>query len=132
MSSYNKVICQGNLTRDPEMKYLPAGTPICTFGIAMNHTYKQNDEKKDEVCYLDVVVFGKFAEVCQKYLVKGQSVLADGRLRQRRWHDKDTNTPRSKHELIAEKVNFGPKANGSPAPAGQEQEPPVDEGEIPF
>jgi single-strand DNA-binding protein len=132
MSSYNRFIGMGNLTRDPETKYTPNGAAVCTFGIAMNHTYKQGEEKKEEVCYLDVVVFGKFAEACQKYLSKGQGVLVDGRIRQRRWNDKESGTPRSKHELIAEKVQFMPKKDRGEAPAPDASEPAVEDGEIPF
>jgi single-strand DNA-binding protein len=133
MSSYNRFIGMGNLTRDPETKYTPNGVAVCTFGVAMNHKYIQGTEKKEEVCYLDAVVFGKFSDVCQKYLTKGQGVLVDGRLRQRRWNDKATGVPRTKMELIVEKVLFLSKSsNGS----GQASEPgeatPVDDGEIPF
>ena len=133
--SFNKVIVLGNLTRDPETRYSPAGLEICTFGLAMNHKYKQGEETKEEVCYLDVIVFGKFALVCQKYLIKGQGALVEGRLRQRRWEDKETHAPRSKHELIAAGVQFMPKKQGSGSGGqGAEEDagPPVDEGDIPF
>jgi single-strand DNA-binding protein len=132
MSSYNRFIGMGNLTRDPETKYTPNGAAVCSFGVAMNHKYKQNTETKEEVCYLDVVVFGKFADVCQKYLTKGQGVLFDGRIRQRRWNDKETGSPRTKYELIAEKVQFMPKKDHNTAVPEQDEAPPVGDGEIPF
>jgi single-strand DNA-binding protein len=133
MNSYNKFIGLGNLTRDPETRYTPSGTAICTFGIAMNHKYKQGDETKDEVCYLDVIVFGKYADVCQKYLTKGQGVLVEGRIRQRRWSEKESGAPRAKHELIASAVNFMPKKQGEAAGSQYPiEEPPMDEGPIPF
>ncbi len=132
MTSFNKFIGLGNLTRDPETKYTPNGAAVCSFGIAMNHSYKQDNEKKEEVCYLDVIVFGKFADVCQKYLTKGQGALVEGRMRQRRWNDKETQTPRSKHELIASSVVFMPKKDHASAPESPGSEPPVEEGEIPF
>ena len=132
MTSFNKFIGLGNLTRDPEMKYTPNGMAVCSFGLAMNHKYKQDGEAKEEVCYLDVIVFGKFADVCQKYLTKGQGALVEGRMRQRRWNDKDSGAPRSKHELIASSVVFMPKKDQGLAPGQSEAEPSVDEEGIPF
>lgn len=137
MSSYNRFIGLGNLTRDPETKYTPQGMPVCTFGMAMNHKYRAGSETKEEVCYMDIVVFGKFGEVCQKYLSKGQGVLVDGRLRQQRWNDKETNTPRTKYVVMAEKVQFLPKkqAHGDVPSNVQDTFPDaemVGEGDIPF
>ncbi len=132
MTSFNKFIGLGNLTRDPETRFTPKGIAICSFGIAMNHKYKQGPETKEEVCYLDVIVFGKYAETCQKYLEKGQGILVEGRMRQRRWETDDGQT-RNKHELIASQIQFMPKKDGghasSPDPG---PEPPMDEGEVPF
>lgn len=136
MSSYNKVIQLGNLTRDPEVRYTPGGTAVASFAIAVNRRYKQGDEVKDEVSYFDVVAFGKTAENCGQYLNKGDSVLIDGRLQQRRWDDKETGQKRSKVEIVAQTVTFMPKRNTggqTGAGAGAEPEPPVDDdGTIPF
>jgi single-strand DNA-binding protein len=139
MNSFNKVILLGNLTRDPEVRYTPSGTAVASFAIAVNRKYKQGEETKDEVSYIDIVVFGKTAENCGQYLNKGDAILVEGRLQQRRWDDKDSGQKRSKVEVVAQVVNFMPKRTGG-GPSGQsskqEHEPmpeqPVDEGEIPF
>jgi single-strand DNA-binding protein len=139
MNSFNKVILLGNLTRDPEVRYIPSGTAVASFAIAVNRKYKQGEETKDEVSYIDIVVFGKTAENCGQYLNKGDAILVEGRLQQRRWDDKDSGQKRSKVEVVAQVVNFMPKRTGG-GPSGQsskqEHEPmpeqPVDEGEIPF
>ncbi len=137
MTSFNKVILLGNLTRDPEVRYTPNGIAVASFALAINRKYKQGDETKEEVSYIDIVVFGKQAESCGQYISKGDAVLIDGRLQQRRWDDKETGQKRSKVEVVAQSVNFMPKrasaghggAQGHPEPA---PEAPVDEGEIPF
>ncbi len=137
MTSFNKVILLGNLTRDPEVRYTPNGIAVASFAIAVNRKYKQGDETKEEVSYIDIVVFGKQAESCGQYIGKGDSVLIDGRLQQRRWDDKDTGAKRSKIEVVAQSVNFMPKRSSSGQAGGNAQpepapEAPVDEGEIPF
>ncbi len=137
MTSFNKVILLGNLTRDPEVRYTPNGIAVASFAIAVNRKYKQGEETKEEVSYIDIVVFGKQAESCGQYINKGDAVLIDGRLQQRRWDDKETGQKRSKVEVVAQSVNFMPKrqsaghagGQGHPEPA---PEAPVDEGEIPF
>jgi single-strand DNA-binding protein len=119
MASFNKVILMGNLTRDPEIRYTPSGTPVATLGLAVNRRYKQGEELKDEVCYIDVVVFGKQAEHCGQYLNKGHGVIVDGRLQQRRW-ETDDGQKRSKHEVVAQTINFLPKRpeqSGAGAPS---------------
>ncbi len=108
MTSFNKTILMGNLTKDPEIRYTPSGTAVANFGLAVNHRYKQGDEMKDEVCFVDIVVFGKQAENCGQYLSKGQGVIIDGRLQQRRW-ESDDGQKRSKHEVVAQSVQFLPK-----------------------
>ncbi len=143
MASFNKVILMGNLTKDPEIRYTPSGTPVATFGLAVNRRYKQGEELKDEVCYIDIVVFGKQAEHCGQYLGKGHGVIVDGRLQQRRW-ETDDGQKRSKHEVVAQTINFLPKrpdqsAAGGAAGAGksapasdvQSQEEFVDQ-DVPF
>ena len=135
--SFNKVILLGNLTRDPEVRFIPSGTAVASFAIAVNRKYKQGDEMKEEVSYIDIVVFGKTAENCGNYVKKGDSVLIEGRLQQRRWDDKDSGQKRSKVEVVAQTVNFMPKRQGAGVAAGA-QEPelpapdPVEEGDIPF
>ena len=137
MTSFNKVILLGNLTRDPEVRYTPNGIAVASFAIAVNRKYKQGDETKEEVSYIDIVVFGKQAESCGQYINKGDAVLIDGRLQQRRWDDKESGQKRNKIEVVAQSVNFMPKRSSSgkgggdshPEPAA---EPPVDESDIPF
>lgn len=108
---FNKVIFVGNLTRDPELRYSAQGTPICNFGLAVNSKVKQNTEWKEEVLFIDVVVFGKQAEPCGQYLSKGKQTLVEGRLRERRW-EKD-GQQRSKFEVLAQSVRFlGPAGGG--------------------
>ena len=138
MNSFNRVILLGNLTRDPEVRYIPSGTAVASFAIAVNRRYKQGEEMKDEVSYIDIVVFGKTAENCGQYLNKGDAILVEGRLQQRRWDDKDSGQKRSKVEVVAQTVNFMPKRSGQGTGAGGKHdqepapEPPVDEGDIPF
>ena len=112
MNGYNKVILMGNLTKDPEIRYTPNGTAVANFSIAVNRRYKVNGEVKDEVSYLDIVVFGKQAENCGQYINKGDSILVEGRLQQRRWESED-GQKRSKIEIVAQSVQFMSKKQGS-------------------
>jgi len=102
---FNKVILVGNLTRDPEVRYTPQGTSVCNFGIAVNRKYKVDDVIKEEVTFINVVVFGKQAETCGQYLSKGRTVLVEGRLQERRWETED-GQKRSRHEVVAHNVRF--------------------------
>lgn len=140
MASFNKVILMGNLTKDPEIRYTPSGTAVASFSLAVNRRYKQGEELKDEVCYVDIVVFGKQAENCGQYLNKGNGVIVDGRLQQRRW-ETDDGQKRSKHEVVAQSINFLPKrpdqSVGSPSAAakGQPADAPAEEfadNDVPF
>lgn len=119
MAGFNKVILVGNLTKNPEVRYTPSGTPVTSFGLAVNRRFRQADDLKEEVCYIDIVVFGKQAEHCGQYLSKGNGVIVDGRLQQRRWETED-GQKRSKHEVVAQTVTFLPKrpdSGGEPLPA---------------
>jgi single-strand DNA-binding protein len=102
---FNKIILIGNLTRDPEMRYTPQGTSVCNFGIAVNRKYKQAEEMKEEVLFINVVVFGKQADTCGQYLNKGSSVLVEGSLKENRW-ETDEGQKRSRHEVVAQSVRF--------------------------
>ncbi len=108
MVSFNKVILIGNLTKDPEVRYTPSGTTVANFRLAVNHRYRQGEEQKEEVCYVDIVVFGKQAESCGQYLHKGQGAIVDGRLQERRWETED-GQKRSKYEVVAQSVRFLPR-----------------------
>ena len=83
MAGFNKVILMGNLTRNPELRYTPSGTPVASFGLAVSRRFKQGEELKEEVCFVDIVVFGKQAEHCGQYLSKGNGAIIEGRLQQR-------------------------------------------------
>jgi single-strand DNA-binding protein len=101
---YNKVILIGNLTKDPELRYTPQGTPVATFRLAVNYRYKQGDDMKQETTFIDIVVFGKQANSCGQYLSKGSSALVEGRLQERRWESEGQQ--RSKFEVVAQSVKF--------------------------
>jgi single-strand DNA-binding protein len=119
---YNKVILIGNLTKDPELRYTPQGTPVTSFRLAVNYRYKHSDEMKQDTVFIDIVVFGKQAESCSKYLNKGSSALVEGRLQERRWEHEGQQ--RSKFEIIAQSVRFLSKK-------GAQQEPDIDGGAAP-
>ena len=95
----------GNLTRDPELRYTPGGQAVCDIGIAINRKYTANGQDKEEVCFVDIVVWAKQAESCSKYLRKGSSVLVEGRLQYDTWEDKD-GKKRSRLRVTAERVQF--------------------------
>ncbi|MDP2921328.1 MAG: single-stranded DNA-binding protein [Candidatus Omnitrophota bacterium] len=119
MASLNKVFMMGNLTRDPELRYVPSGAPVATFGLAVNRTYvTQHGDKKDEVCFVRVVVFGKQAESCSQYLTKGRPVFIEGRLQYRAWEQ--DGQKRSTLDIVADRVQFlGAPPGGKPG-AGPE------------
>lgn len=106
MANLNKVFLMGNLTRDPELRYIPGGTAVTTFNLAINYSYKmQTGEQKEEVCFVKVVVWGKQAESCSQYLSKGRPVFVEGRLIYRSWEDKDGNK-KNTLEVRADRVQF--------------------------
>lgn len=133
MANYNKVILMGNLTRDPELRYTPAGKAVANFSIAVNRKYRVDDQLKEETDFFDIVVFGKQAENCSEYLRKGRPVLVDGRLQQRRW-ETDEGQKRSKVEVVAMIVQFlGSRGQDNARPASGGGDPPeFDDSDIPF
>ena len=116
----NKAMIYGNLTRDPEMKALPSGMQVCTFSLATNRTYNDRDGKRQEaVDYHNITVFGKTAENCAKYLLKGASAYVEGSLRTNSWEKDGVKQYRT--EIIADRVQFGPKGGnvgGGSTPQG--------------
>ena len=105
MASLNRVFLMGNLTRDPELRYIPSGTAVASFGLAINTTYSTPaGEKKEDVCFVRVVVWGKQGENCAQYLAKGRPVFVEGRLIYRSW-EKDGQT-RTTLEVRADRVQF--------------------------
>ena len=117
MASFNKVVLVGNLTRDPELRYTPKGTAIAKIGLAVNRVWtNEAGEKKEEVTFVDVDVFGRTAENVGQYMRKGRPILIEGRLKLDQWDDKQTGQKKSKLGVVAETVQF----LGSPAGAGGE------------
>lgn len=144
MSSFNKVILVGNLTRDPELRYTPKGTAIAKIGLAVNRVWTtEAGEKKEEVTFVDVDVFGRTAENVGQYMRKGRPILIEGRLKLDQWDDKQTGQKKSKLGVAAETVQFlgsndsapqGRKPiNTSPdAPASNSETAPRETDEPPF
>lgn len=123
----NKAIVIGNLTRDPELRSLPSGVKVCSFAVATNRVWKdKNGAKQEDTQYHNVVVFGTQAENVGQYLHKGNSVLVEGRMQTRSWDGQD-GKKQYRTEIVAERVQFGPKggfastsapASGAPASQG--------------
>jgi single-strand DNA-binding protein len=153
MASFNKVILLGNLTRDPEVRYTPKGSAVCDLGIAINRSYTlDSGEKREEVTYVDVVLWARLAEIAGEYLKKGRPIFIEGRLQLDTWDDKQSGQKRSKLRVIGETMQLlggrppgagGAAAEGaeparesppskpaSPPKAGAAAEP--DDDEIPF
>jgi len=130
-STYNKIIVVGHLTRDPVRRSTPQGMTVTTLSVATNHRYATADGTHEEVCFLDVTVFGRQADATYTYLHKGSKVLIDGRLRQQHWET--DGQKRSKHDVVAERVNFmdAPTPEAGGAAEGEEIAEDV-EDEIPF
>lgn len=114
MASYNRIIMMGNLTRDPELKQLSSGQSVCRFSLASSRQYKnrQSGATTQEVCFVDVDVWGPQADVCKQYLSKGKPALVEGRLKLDSWQDADGNK-RSKHSIVADRVTFLSAGAGS-------------------
>ena len=105
-ASLNRVLLIGNLTRDPELRYLPSGQAVATFTLAVNRVYNsQTGEKKEDTCFIRIVVWGRRAEVSNEYLRKGSPVFIEGRLQSRTWEAQD-GTKRSSIEVVANSVQF--------------------------
>jgi single-strand DNA-binding protein len=125
-ASLNRVFLMGNLTRDPELRYVPSGTAVASFTIAVNRVYNSAaGERKEETCFIRVVVWGRRAEVCGEYLSKGSPVFVEGRLRTRNWETPD-GQKRSATEVIAANIQFLRSAKGAPPqePAMENQAAP--------
>jgi len=107
MASFNKVILIGNITREIEVKHTPKGTAVTKVGLAVNRTWRtESGEKKEEVTFLDVDIFGRTAENVAQYCRKGSPLMVEGRLKLDQWDDKQTNQKRSKLGVVAETVQF--------------------------
>jgi single-strand DNA-binding protein len=127
MAGFNRVILLGNLTRDPQLRYLPNNTAVCDFGLALNRTWRDRDgNQREEVCFVDCSAFARPAEVINQYMSKGRQLLVEGRLKFDTWTGQDGQR-RSKLSVVVENFQFVGPREGSPAGgdygAGGEDEP---------
>ena len=116
MASFNKVLLMGNLTRKPELRYTPGGQAVCDIGLAVNRRYSVNGQDKEEVCFVDIVVWAKQAEACSEYLFKGSSLFVEGRLQLDMWESKEGQR-RSRLRVVAQRVQFLGRPRGEKAAA---------------
>jgi len=142
MASYNKVILMGNLTRDPQLRYLPNQTAVAEFGLACNRKFKgQNGEDREEVTFVDCTAWARTAEVINEYFKKGRPIFVEGRLKYDTWEDKQGGGKRHKLTVVVENFQFvggrneGGEGAKSPAAAeGQGAKPQAAAGaaDVPF
>ena len=130
MASFNRVILLGNLTRDPELRYLASGMAVTDIGLAVNDRRKNaNGEWVEETTFVDVTLWGRTAEVASEYLSKGSPVLIEGRLKMDSWEDKQTGQKRSKLKVVGERMQMlgakgqGGAEGGGPRPAARQTAP---------
>jgi single-strand DNA-binding protein len=125
MASYNKVMLMGNLTRDPQLRYIPSNNmPVVDFGIAMNRKFKgANGEEREEVTFVDISAFSKTAELINQYFTKGKPIFIEGRLKLDQWEDKNGGGKRSKVSVVCENFQFIGGRDGGGAGAGGGYEP---------
>lgn len=124
----NRAILAGNLTRDPELRSLPSGAKVASFSVATNRVWKdQSGAKQEATDFHNIVVFGRQAETTAQYLKKGQTVIVEGRIQTRSWDAQD-GTKKYRTEIVADRVQFGPKAGGG---AGSAQGAPEPSGAAP-
>lgn len=111
----NKVFIIGNLTRDVDLRATPGGMPVATLGVATNRVWTdKSGAKQEEAEFHHVVLWGKQAELAKQYLTKGRLVMIEGRLRTRSWDDKQTGQKRYRTEIIAERIQYGPRLTSAP------------------
>ncbi|MDP7557604.1 MAG: single-stranded DNA-binding protein [Nitrospinaceae bacterium] len=131
MASFNKVMLMGNLTRDPELRYTANGSAVTSFGLAVNRKFKQGDDWKEDVCFVDITVWGKQAENCAEYLSKGRPVFVEGRLQFSSWES--DGQKRNKLDVVANTVQFlGSRGDSQGGPSGGGQAPVSSEDDVPF
>jgi len=130
MADFNSVVLLGRLARDPELRYVGSGAPVCSFSVATNQNYTKSDgQKAQSVTFVDVTAWRRLAEICNQFLKKGRQVLVTGTLKQDRWIDTKTQQPRSKLKVVAREVKFiGSRPDAEPA---EEQRGAEDEPEAP-
>src|SRR5690348_8495121 len=109
----NKALIIGNLTRDPELRALPSGIQVASLSVATNRVWKdKNGAKQESADFHNVVVFGRQAETSAQYLKKGQQIMVEGRIQTRSWDDKSSGEKKYRTEIVADRVQFGPKTGG--------------------
>ncbi|MEP6698923.1 MAG: single-stranded DNA-binding protein [Verrucomicrobiota bacterium] len=120
MSSFNQVILLGNVTRDPEIRYTPKGTAVTELGMAMNRVYSgEGGEKREEVTFVDVTLWGRTAEIAAEYAKKGRPVMIEGRLQLDSWDDKQSGQKRSKLKVVGESLHL---IGGRPGGGGESEQ----------
>lgn len=122
MASFNRVILVGNLTRDPQVKYTPGGQAVSEIGLAVNRSWfdKNANQKREEVTFVDVTLWGRTAEIAGEYLGKGRQVLIEGRLQLDQWDDKESGQKRSKLRVVCENLTMlGSRQDGGSGGAGR-------------
>jgi len=137
----NKALIVGRLTRNPESRTTPSGQMVCSFSVATSRTWKNSSgEKQEKTDFHNIIAWGKLAELCQTYLIKGQMVFIEGRIETRSWEGPD-GAKRSRTEIVAENLQFGPKPKGAAAsemptpetaPVEQPPEEEINVEEVPF
>ena len=145
MASFNRVLLLGNLTRDPQMKYLPSQMAVTEFGLACNRKFKTaSGEQREEVTFVDCTAFGRIGEIINQYCTKGRPLFIEGRLKLDQWEDKNGGGKRSKLSVVVENMQLlggrdggpgGPSGGDAPpaaaprgaAPPAQQQQPPYAE-----
>ena len=134
MANLNKVFLMGNLTRDPELRYTPSGSPVCEFGLAINRSYKTSaGEQRDEVCFVDIVMWGRRGVVISEYFTKGKPIFIEGRLQYDSWETAEGR--RSRLRVVADNFEFlgggrGPGGDAAAqAPPDRADQPPSERSE---
>ena len=126
MMGFNKVILVGNLTRDPEVRYIPSGTAVADIGLAVNRqwTDRTTNTRKEETTFVDITLWGRTAEIAGEYLSKGRSVLIEGRLQLDQWEDRESGQKRSKLKVIGENMQMLGARGDSGGGSASHPEPP--------
>jgi single-strand DNA-binding protein len=128
----NKVILIGRLTRDPEIRALPSGQSVASFGLATNRVFlDKSGQRQQETDFHNIILFGKLAEIASQYLKKGSLAMIEGRIRTRNWQDQSGNQ-RSRTEIVAERMQLGPRAAGQVGPVREPEEEILSQEEIPI
>jgi single-strand DNA-binding protein len=135
MANLNRVLLMGNMTRDPQLSYLPSQTAVAEFGLAMNRKFKKQDGSQgEEICFVDCQIFGKRAEVINKYFKKGEPIFVEGRLKLDSWQAQD-GSKRSRLRVFVENFEFIGGRRGGGQPADNQDVPadmPAADTEVPY